>query len=135
MHNSIDNPKCAITRACFHDPEVQGSYGELAEGYGFRIAPCPPREPQKKGLVEAGVKDVKNNFLGRVRKIRFVCETAGYPELAEALTMDRLYYLTDEQFDQSNRLLPPEHGRPERPPTVKHREALSTATPGVQYET
>src|SRR5512147_595781 len=59
----IDNPKCAITRACFHDPEVQRSYGELAEGYGFRIAPCPPREPQKKGRVEAGVKYVKNNFL------------------------------------------------------------------------
>jgi transposase len=59
----IDNPKCAITRACFHDPEVQRSYGELAEGYGFRIAPCPPREPQKKGRVEAGVKYVKNHFL------------------------------------------------------------------------
>jgi hypothetical protein len=59
----IDNPKCAITRACFHDPEVQRSYGELAEGYGFRIAPCPPREPQKKGRVEAGVKYIKGNFL------------------------------------------------------------------------
>ena len=59
----IDNPKCAIIRACFYDPEVQRSYGELAEGYGFRIAPCPPRQPQKKGRVEAGVKYVKNNFL------------------------------------------------------------------------
>ena len=27
----IDNPKCAITKACFRDPEVQRSYGELAE--------------------------------------------------------------------------------------------------------
>ena len=35
----IDNPKCAITRACFRDPEVQRSYGELAEGYGFLISP------------------------------------------------------------------------------------------------
>ena len=59
----IDNPKCAITRACSRDPEIQRSYAELAEGYGFRIDPCPPRDPQKKGRVEAGVKYVKRGFL------------------------------------------------------------------------
>lgn len=59
----IDNPKCAITRACIHDPMVQRAYAEAAEGYGFRIDPCPPADPQKKGIVEAGVKYVKGNFL------------------------------------------------------------------------
>lgn len=59
----IDNPKCAITRACAKDPEVQRAYEELALGYGFRIAPCPPRDPQKKGRVEAGVKYIKHAFL------------------------------------------------------------------------
>jgi transposase len=59
----IDNPKCAITRACIHDPMVQRAYAECAEGYGFRIDPCPPADPQKKGIVEAGVKYVKRNFL------------------------------------------------------------------------
>ena len=59
----IDNPKCAITKACYYDPVVQRSYGEFAEGYGFIIAPCPPRDPQKKGRVESGVKYVKNNFV------------------------------------------------------------------------
>jgi transposase len=38
--------------------------------------------------------------------------------------MDRLYYLTDEPFEQINRLLPPEDRRRGRPPTVKNREAL-----------
>ena len=47
----IDNPKCAITRACYRDPQVQRSYAELAEGYGFKIDPCPPGEPQKKACV------------------------------------------------------------------------------------
>ncbi|WP_373500595.1 IS21 family transposase [Desulfococcus sp.] len=83
----IDNPKCAITRACFRDPEVQRSYGELAEGYGFLISPCPPRDPKKKGRVEAGVKYVKNSFvpLRSYRSLadangqlaRWVMETAG----------------------------------------------------------
>ncbi len=59
----IDNPKAAITRACWRDPAVQRSYGDLAEAYGFLISPCPPREPKKKGIVEAGVKYVKRNFL------------------------------------------------------------------------
>lgn len=59
----IDNPKCAITRACSRDPLVQRAYAECAEGYGFRIDPCPPADPQKKGIVEAGVKYVKGNFL------------------------------------------------------------------------
>lgn len=83
----IDNPKCAITRACFHDPEVQRSYGALAEGYGFLISPCPPAEPEKKGRVEAGVKYVKNRFLplrsfrsladGNTQLMRWVMGTAG----------------------------------------------------------
>ena len=84
----IDNTKCAITRACFHDPEVQRSYGELAEGYGFLISPCPPADPQKKGRVEAGVKYVKNSFVplrefrsvadANVQLQKWVMETAGH---------------------------------------------------------
>jgi len=59
----IDNAKCAITQACAHDPQVQRSYADCAEGYGFRIDACPPHDPQKKGIVESGVKYLKGNFL------------------------------------------------------------------------
>src|SRR5690606_32649382 len=59
----IDNAKCAIIKACRTDPVVQRAYAECAEGYGFKIDPCPPHDPQKKGIVEAGVKFVKGNFL------------------------------------------------------------------------
>jgi len=59
----IDNPKCAITKACYHDPQVQRSYADYAEGYGFLISPCPVADPQKKGRVESGVKYVKNDFM------------------------------------------------------------------------
>jgi transposase len=60
---TIDNAKCAITKACYHDPVVQRSYGDCAEGYGFIISACPPYDPQKKGRVESGVKYVKNAFV------------------------------------------------------------------------
>ena len=59
----IDNAKCAITKACVHDPEAQRSYADAACGYGFRIDACPPHDPQKKGIVESGVKYLKGNFL------------------------------------------------------------------------
>jgi hypothetical protein len=42
---------------------VQRAYGECAEGYGFRIDALPPRQPQMKGRVEAGVKYLKSAFL------------------------------------------------------------------------
>lgn len=59
----IDNAKCAITKACYHNPCVQRSYGDCASSYGFIISPCPPYDPQKKGRVESGVKYVKNRFV------------------------------------------------------------------------
>jgi len=59
----IDNAKCAITKACYYEPEVQRAYAECAEGYGFKIDACPPRDPQKKGIVESGVKYIKRGFL------------------------------------------------------------------------
>lgn len=59
----IDNAKCAIIKACRFDPTVQRSFAECAAGYGFKIDPCPPHDPQKKGIVESGVKYVKRNFL------------------------------------------------------------------------
>ena len=59
----IDNAKCAITKACRHDPVVQRAYAECAEGYGFKIDALPPREPQMKGRVESGIKYLKKNFL------------------------------------------------------------------------
>lgn len=72
----IDNARCAITRACYRDPEVQRSYGELAEGYGFIISPCPPRDPKKKGRVEAGVKYVKKAFVP-LKKFRTLADANG----------------------------------------------------------
>ena len=60
-----DNLKAAIVRACWDDPQVQYSYRECAQHYGFRIAPCRSKTPQHKGKVEqGGVHYVQRNFLG-----------------------------------------------------------------------
>ena len=59
----IDNLKAAIVRASVDDPQVQRSYRECAEHYGFLISPCRVRTPQHKGKVEAGVKYIRGSFL------------------------------------------------------------------------
>jgi transposase len=61
----IDNLKAAILKAAFDDPQVQHSYRECAEHYGFLIAPCRVATPEHKGKVEqGGVHYVVRNFLG-----------------------------------------------------------------------
>ena len=61
----LDNLKAGVTHACFDDPQIQATYRECAEHYGFLIAPCAPRTPEHKGKVEqGGVHFVKRNFLG-----------------------------------------------------------------------
>ena len=61
----IDNLKAGIVKASVDDPQVQQSYRECAEHYGFLISPNRPGTPQHKGKVEqGGVHYVKRNFLG-----------------------------------------------------------------------
>ncbi|MGH7441469.1 MAG: IS21 family transposase [bacterium] len=59
----IDNLKAAIVRACFHDPEVQRSYGEFCLYHSTLITPCRVATPRHKGKVERGVGYVKGNAL------------------------------------------------------------------------
>jgi transposase len=84
----LDNLRAAIVHAALYDPEVQRSYREFAEHYGFLIAPCRPRTPEHKGKVEqGGVHYVKRNALagrafrdlhdGNRHLLRWCVETAG----------------------------------------------------------
>jgi transposase len=81
----VDNAKCAIVKACSRDPLVQRAYAECAEGYGFKIDACPPHDPQKKGIVEAGVKYVKGNFL----------PTRSFRDLADLNAQARLWVMQE----------------------------------------
>lgn len=63
-----DNLKAAVVRCAFAidadgDSTLNRSYLELARYYGFLVDPTPPRSPEKKGKVEAGVKYVKSSFV------------------------------------------------------------------------
>ncbi|MBX3472707.1 MAG: IS21 family transposase [Planctomycetes bacterium] len=61
-----DNTRRAVLRAAFAidgPTELNRSYRELAERYGFRIEPAPPGSPSTRGKVEAAIKHLRNNVL------------------------------------------------------------------------
>ena len=65
---TIDNPKCAITRACYHDPEVQRAYAECAEGLRIQDRALPGARPEKKG--PGGVRgEVRQAFLRTAARV------------------------------------------------------------------
>jgi hypothetical protein len=61
-----DNTSRAVLRAAFGidgPTELERSYREFGERYGFRIDPAPPGEPRKRGKVEATVRYLRGNPL------------------------------------------------------------------------
>jgi len=68
-----DNLKAGVTRACFHEPAVNRTYGEMAAHYGTAIVPARPYKPRDKAKVEVGVQVVQRWILARLRHQRFFC--------------------------------------------------------------
>jgi len=66
-----DNPKAAIVKACFYDPQVNRTYSAFAEHYDIGVLPARPRKPRDKAKVEAGVLIVERYLLGRLRHRTF----------------------------------------------------------------
>ena len=55
------------TRACFHDPSMNRTYGEVATHYGAAIVPARPYKPGDKAKVEVGVQVVQRWIRARLR--------------------------------------------------------------------
>ncbi|MBP1181148.1 transposase [Methylobacterium sp. PvR107] len=66
-----DNLKSGVHKASFYDPEINRSYGMMAEHYGIGVLPARPRKPRDKAKVEAGVRFAQSYILGRLRRQTF----------------------------------------------------------------
>jgi transposase len=81
-----DNPKVAVIKACFYDPQVNRTYGEMAAHYDTALLPARPRRPRDKAKVEAAVRIVERWLLGRLRNRRFHSLAEVNAAIAELLT-------------------------------------------------
>ncbi|WP_134078956.1 IS21 family transposase [Rhodovulum visakhapatnamense] len=66
-----DNLKAGVTKACFHEPQINRTYAEMAAHYGTAILPARPYKPRDKAKVEVGVLLVQRWIIARLRKRRF----------------------------------------------------------------
>ena len=51
-----DNLKSAVIKACFHDPEINRTYGDMAAHYDTAVVPARPRKPKDKAKVETALQ-------------------------------------------------------------------------------
>jgi transposase len=80
-----DNPKVAIIKACFYDPQVNRTYGEMAAHYDTALLPARPRKPRDKAKVESAVRIVERWLLGKLRHRRFYSLAEVNAAIAELL--------------------------------------------------
>jgi transposase len=66
-----DNLKSGVTKACFYDPAINRTYGDLARHYDTAIVPARPRKPKDKAKVEGAVLIAERWILARLRNQRF----------------------------------------------------------------
>ena len=66
-----DNLKAAVTRAHRYEPELNRTYADLAQHYGFAVIPARAAKPRDKAKVEVGVQVVERWILARLRHHTF----------------------------------------------------------------
>lgn len=81
-----DNLKSGVTKASFYDPEINRTYGRMAEHYGIGIMPARPYKPRDKAKVEAGVRVAQFYILGRLRHRTFFSLPECNQAIREAMT-------------------------------------------------
>jgi len=66
-----DNLKAGVTKACFYDPAINRTYGDMARHYDTAIVPARPHKPKDKAKVEGAVLLAERWILARLRNQRF----------------------------------------------------------------
>lgn len=66
-----DNLKPAVIKACFHDPAINRTYGDMAAHYDTAVVPARPRKPKDKAKVETAVQLAERWILARLRNQTF----------------------------------------------------------------
>ena len=66
-----DNLKSGVTKACFYEPTVNRTYGDMAAHYDTAIVPARPYKPKDKAKVEGAVLIAQRWIIARLRNQRF----------------------------------------------------------------
>ena len=98
---SSTSPANGVTQPCRYDPDVNETYAELAQHYGFAVIPARKKAPKDKAKVEAGVLLVTRWIVAVLRHRRFF----SIEELNAAIRelLDRLNFKPFQKMPGSRR--------------------------------
>lgn len=66
-----DNLKSGVTKASFHEPQLNRTYSAMAAHYDTAVIPARPRKPRNKAKVEVAVQLAQRWIHARLRNRRF----------------------------------------------------------------
>lgn len=104
-----DNLKAGVNKACRYEPEINRSYTELAEHYGFVVIPARPYRAKDKATVEAAVLLAQRWILACLRNRVFYSLgelNSAIRELLEKLNsrkMQKLKVSRKEQYENMDK--------------------------------
>lgn len=58
----VDNQKAAVSRADWYDPDLNPSFVEFANHWGFAVVPARPIRPRDKAGNESGIGVIQKQF-------------------------------------------------------------------------
>jgi transposase len=67
----VDNLRSAVRKSHLYDPEVNQTFIEFANHWGFAVLPARPYKPKDKAAVEAGIGVIQRQFYNEVRERTF----------------------------------------------------------------
>jgi len=129
-----DNPKVAVNKTNFYEPDLNPTYQEMAEYYQVAVLPARVRRPRQKATVENGVQNVERWVLAPLRNRTFF--SLGEANRAVQKQVEELNQKIMGQYGKSRRQLFEEIDLPElRPlPDQPYQFALwKTAKVNIDY--
>lgn len=68
---TVDNQRAAVDKAHWYDPDVNPSFVDFANHWGFAVIPARPYKPRDKGANESAIGVVQKQFYHEVREKKF----------------------------------------------------------------
>ena len=64
---TVDNQRAAVDHAHWYDPDVNPTFVDFANHWGFAVIPARPYKPRDKGANESGIGVIQKQFFQEVR--------------------------------------------------------------------
>ena len=92
---TVDNQKAAVDQAHWYDPDVNPTFVDFANHWGFAVIPARPYKPRDKGANESGIGVIQKQFYQEVRGKTFYSLEELNRSFAEYLTRLNIAVMKD----------------------------------------